>query len=152
MSKSESYPTESCCSKNGRCCTSSGAVLFLCVVVVCCWLLAPLLLVASFSSSKKPTVPGRLSTYIVMIGALSRTRPLLKPKREIGLAMSKWWKKKKPTNAEVSGLSQQPQHERCQPHVSVRSCCCNRRHALLLTIHLKSLSSFNENRSLCISQ
>lgn len=26
-------------------------------------------------------------------GAISRTRPLLKPTREVGMAMSKWWKK-----------------------------------------------------------
>lgn len=38
-----------------------------------------------------------------MLGAISRSRPLLKPKREIGLAMSKWWKKKKPADAEVGG-------------------------------------------------
>jgi hypothetical protein len=36
-----------------------------------------------------------------MIGAISRTRPLMKPKREIGLAMSKWWKKKRPADAQV---------------------------------------------------
>ena len=36
-----------------------------------------------------------------MIGAISRTRPLLKPKREVSLAMSKWWKKQRPAEAEV---------------------------------------------------
>lgn len=36
-----------------------------------------------------------------LIGAISRTRPLLKPKREIPLAMTKWWKKKRPAEAEV---------------------------------------------------
>jgi hypothetical protein len=36
-----------------------------------------------------------------MIGALSRTRPLLKPKGEVSMAMVKWWKKKRPQDAEV---------------------------------------------------
>jgi hypothetical protein len=36
-----------------------------------------------------------------MIGALSRTRPLLKPKGEVAMAMTKWWKKKRPQDAEV---------------------------------------------------
>jgi hypothetical protein len=36
-----------------------------------------------------------------MIGALSRTRPLLKPKGEVSMAMTKWWKKKRPQDAEV---------------------------------------------------
>jgi hypothetical protein len=37
-----------------------------------------------------------------MIGALARTRPLLAgDKREVAMAMTKWWKKKRPADAEV---------------------------------------------------
>jgi hypothetical protein len=38
---------------------------------------------------------------MTMIGALARTRPLLKPKGEVSMAMVKWWKKKRPQDAEV---------------------------------------------------
>lgn len=37
-------------------------------------------------------------------GALSRTRPVMKQERVIGLAMSKWWKKKRPADAEVCAV------------------------------------------------
>lgn len=36
-----------------------------------------------------------------MIGALARTRPVLAKKGEVSMAMVKWWKKKRPQDAEV---------------------------------------------------
>jgi hypothetical protein len=39
---------------------------------------------------------------LTMIGAFARTRPVLKPPNgQVAMAMNKWWKKKRPQDAEV---------------------------------------------------
>lgn len=63
--------------------------------------LSPRCLVATIVRLRSTTNSCLLLFIMSMIGAISRTRPLLKPKREIPLAMTKWWKKKRPAEAEV---------------------------------------------------